>query len=181
MEQDSTCPTCRRSLTRPATSGSTVNELAARLWAYNNLTYFDHFFHFDGPSYARWLPSLTVEVTHNIAPFAAGILRRNVRSPIHHGRHASQDAAPVVSEQTIGQWAEQINDMFPQLTREMIALDLQDSLSMEATIDNIIDGRLDEAALEIETDDDDTGSEVRRHSSRILHHFFIFPVQFAIS
>lgn len=39
-------------------------------------------------------------------------------------------------------WVNQIQEMFPQMGRDVILTDLRDTHAMEATIDNIIEGRL---------------------------------------
>ncbi|VDP02919.1 unnamed protein product, partial [Soboliphyme baturini] len=68
LEQETSCPTCRFSLAgRRSESRERVqtpgDESTVRFRRNHPV---NHFFHFDGRRYARWLPSFSVEVTHNL-------------------------------------------------------------------------------------------------------------------
>uniref|UniRef100_A0A914RCU3 Uncharacterized protein n=1 Tax=Parascaris equorum TaxID=6256 RepID=A0A914RCU3_PAREQ len=59
LEQDSSCPTCRLMLP------SSFNDDAISNAPRGPVT---HFFYFDGPRIAQWLPSFSVEFTHGGFP-----------------------------------------------------------------------------------------------------------------
>ncbi|XP_039759540.1 E3 ubiquitin-protein ligase AMFR-like [Pararge aegeria] len=78
----------------------------------------NHLFHFDGSRYVSWLPSFSVEVTR-------------VRDP----------PAPHLLDAMI----EQVQQVFPQYPRALLAADLAASRSADLTVDNILEGRLPRA------------------------------------
>lgn len=81
----------------------------------------NHLFRFDGARYSSWLPSFSIEINHNF-PFRLGRARLT---------------GPELT--TISQNIQQI---FPQIPLEIIIGDLQETQSMDATINNIIDNRI---------------------------------------
>lgn len=85
----------------------------------------NHFFHFNGSRYVSWLPNFSVEVTH-----INDLLRRD--SVIHQQNHTSQ----------MRTMARQVQEMFPRIPMQLILNDLQQSHSIESTIDNILENRL---------------------------------------
>lgn len=127
LEQDTSCPTCRLglsvqphvNLTHPNIDRIDEPENTGR--ATNN-----HFFHFNGSRYVSWLPNFSVEVTH-----INTVLRTN---PL-----ATQTAAHTSQLRNM---ARQVQQMFPHYPTSIIIADLQLSRSMEITIDNILEGRL---------------------------------------
>lgn len=68
LEQDTSCPTCRLTLSMQANHRDNASEIIATeaqtLVRRND----NHFFHFDGSRYVSWLPSFSVEVTHTRLP-----------------------------------------------------------------------------------------------------------------
>lgn len=64
LEQDTSCPTCRLALSMQANHRENAPEIPPEspTPARRND---NHFFHFDGSRYVAWLPSFSVEVTHN--------------------------------------------------------------------------------------------------------------------
>lgn len=64
LEQDTSCPTCRLALNMQPNHRENTQELPnePQTPARRNE---NHFFHFDGSRYVSWLPSFSVEVSHN--------------------------------------------------------------------------------------------------------------------
>lgn len=144
LEQDTSCPTCRLGLsvqphvnhTHPNIDRIDEPENTGR--ATNN-----HFFHFNGSRYVSWLPNFSVEVTH-----INTVLRANP-SVAQTAAHTSQ----------LRNMARQVQQMFPHYPTSIIIADLQLSRSMEITIDNILEGRLQIPARFQDFHDDDDFSE----------------------
>lgn len=143
LEQDTSCPTCRLGLsvqphvnhTHPNIDRIDEPENAGR--ATNN-----HFFHFNGSRYVSWLPNFSVEVTHINTVLRASPLATQTAA------HTSQ----------LRNMARQVQQMFPHYPTSIIIADLQLSRSMEITIDNILEGRLQiPARFQNFNDDDDFG------------------------
>lgn len=67
LEQDTSCPTCRLVLNMQANRRDNTTELRPELpESQTSVGRNDnHFFHFDGSRYVSWLPSFSVEVSHN--------------------------------------------------------------------------------------------------------------------
>ncbi|KFM75662.1 E3 ubiquitin-protein ligase AMFR, partial [Stegodyphus mimosarum] len=73
LEQDTSCPTCRKALSdsMERDCNNTVNNfnhvdiLDQEAGNQSNNQSRNQFFHFDGSQYASWLPNFLVEVTHN--------------------------------------------------------------------------------------------------------------------
>lgn len=60
LEQDTSCPTCRKSLrNHQIDSSREINSIG-------NFTLRNRLYHFDGPRYASWLPSVAVEVARPV-------------------------------------------------------------------------------------------------------------------
>lgn len=150
LEQDTSCPTCRLALSvqhnaplHPNIHRIDDTETPGRT---NN-----HFFHFNFN--VSWLPNFSVEVTHINA-----VLREH------------QIAQTAAHTSQIRNMARQVQQMFPRYPISIIIADLQLSRSMEITIDNILEGRLQIPARfqnEFEADTDDFGdtSTVQQGSS----------------
>ncbi|KAL8566315.1 hypothetical protein ACOMHN_050433 [Nucella lapillus] len=131
LEQDTSCPTCRQSLSeRPATPnpdtgpantapGDTAN--MAQAAAAGNQGTTNHFFHFDASRYVSWLPSFSVEVTHtSLLP----------GQQIH------------LQTSQLDSMLRQVQTMFPNFPQQVIIDDLRQTRSVEVTIDNILENRL---------------------------------------
>lgn len=137
LEQDTSCPTCRKSLAGPgedsqdATNNqdTPVNNLlpgplagpAAPPDDQPNRTTTNHFFHFDGSRYVSWLPSFSVEVTHT----------QLMLNRAHH-----------IQTSQLDNMARQVQQMFPNMPLSLIVDDLRATRSIEVTIENILDERL---------------------------------------
>ncbi|XP_052251704.1 E3 ubiquitin-protein ligase AMFR-like isoform X2 [Dreissena polymorpha] len=127
LEQDTSCPTCRQSLSdRPAVDPNgnisdrvIDNEAGAQPPQLGNQTT-NHFFHFDGSRYVSWLPSFSVEVTHT------NMLANN---------------RPVQTSQ-LDNMARQVLQVFPHMPRNAVIEDLRVTRSVDFTIENILEGRL---------------------------------------
>ena len=134
LEQDTSCPTCRHSLrhredetNNPDVEGD--NDVGRGLFGNPNFRFTNHFFHFDGSRYARWLPSVSVEVTRpNVININASINRN--------------DFTPDIGQQQMEYMGQHVLELFPQISLSSILDDLQMTHSVELTIENILDGRL---------------------------------------
>ncbi|XP_071959646.1 E3 ubiquitin-protein ligase AMFR-like [Antedon mediterranea] len=147
MEHDTSCPTCRKSLSLnpvpteqadrenaqnqargAAVIGARVNarvgQLDPRLVNHRNV------FHFDGSRIFAWLPSFSVEVMHG----GNGIRQR------------------VQANSQLRTWANNVQQMFPNIPLQIILEDLQRTRSMEITIDNILEHRIHIPAVPIPDD-----------------------------
>uniref|UniRef100_A0A646QCX6 AMFR n=1 Tax=Hemiscolopendra marginata TaxID=943146 RepID=A0A646QCX6_9MYRI len=134
LEQDTSCPTCRTSLSdhneQEAISNAANNNgnLLDGIGSTNSLpdaqpnrTTMNHFFHFDGSRYVSWLPSFSVEVTHT--------------QLLVERQQASQTSQ-------LDNMARQVQQMFPHMPLNLIVEDLRLSRSIEITIENILEERL---------------------------------------
>lgn len=139
LEQDTSCPTCRHSLRHRdeemADGGpdGADGEVGRGLFGNaNTIRFTNHFFHFDGSRYARWLPTVSVEVTRpNVININAS-LNRN-------------DFPPDFSQQQLEYMGQQVLEWFPQIALSTILDDLRVTRSVEHTIENILDGRLSQS------------------------------------
>ncbi|VDM14589.1 unnamed protein product [Wuchereria bancrofti] len=135
LEQDNSCPTCRLAL--PSLSNPAVTE-GPREWSRAPVVQpFSHVFHFDGTRYARWLPSFSVELSHNVTP---NFFQRN----------RFGDAA----NSQLNSLAEQVREMFPQLEVASVLEDLRESGSVQATVENILDGRFRQQDIALDSDEE---------------------------
>lgn len=124
LEQDSSCPTCRLGLS-PASNASATNQPSP---SPPNVQPFSHVFHFDGGRYARFLPSFSFEFSHSVGPIGPHLFQRN--------------RAPEFDNSQLNSMAEQVREMFPQLDIGTILEDIRETGSAQATIENILEGRL---------------------------------------
>ncbi|KAF5300885.1 hypothetical protein FQR65_LT09048 [Abscondita terminalis] len=120
LEQDKSCPTCRLALNienpsdnRPEPPEIQHNQTQPTRQPLN------HFFHFDGSRYVSWLPSFSVEVSQLPRLSRAG-----------------------ASNSQLDAMARQVQQLFPHHTLPIIIEDLRVTRSVELTIENILDGRL---------------------------------------
>ncbi|XP_041643889.1 E3 ubiquitin-protein ligase AMFR-like isoform X2 [Cheilinus undulatus] len=130
LEQDTSCPTCRKSLNINGDGGQArgqqqgvednVGPVGAAADARPHINQHNHFFHFDGSRIASWLPSFSVEVMHTTN--ILGMAQAN----------NSQLMA----------MAHQVQEMFPQVPSYLVMQDLQLTRSVEVTTDNILEGRI---------------------------------------
>ncbi|XP_065676538.1 E3 ubiquitin-protein ligase AMFR-like [Hydra vulgaris] len=124
LQQDVSCPTCRRSLTKDMglppnllTEEEHTDELPDVTMDRNeSVNGFRNFFFFlDGRQIANWFPSFSIEV--------------------FHGR-LEQD------QNEMNRQVEQLLRLFPHISREAIVSDLQQTGSADVTADNILEGNL---------------------------------------
>ncbi|KAL4658739.1 E3 ubiquitin-protein ligase AMFR-like [Arapaima gigas] len=130
LEQDTSCPTCRMSLS--INEGGQAQGERQREALEDNIgavpgaegrplhNQHNHFFHFDGSRIASWLPSFSVEVMHTTN--ILGMVQAN--------------------NSQLNAMAHQIQEMFPQVPYHLVLQDLQLTRSMEITTDNILEGRI---------------------------------------
>ncbi|XP_064640345.1 E3 ubiquitin-protein ligase AMFR-like [Lineus longissimus] len=137
LEQDTTCPTCRTSLSDPLeeeTAGPTergagdadTGQPDGTVNANGNANQTsNHFFHFDGSRYISWFPSFSVEVTHT------RLLANQQRQPVPTNQNSHFD-----------HMARQVQGVFPNMPLSVLEEDLRVSNSVEQTIENILEGRV---------------------------------------
>ncbi|XP_063919658.1 E3 ubiquitin-protein ligase AMFR-like [Zophobas morio] len=132
LEQDTSCPTCRLALNiqNPSTSRIDPPDLQVDV-PQPQRRQLNHFFHFDGSRYVSWLPSFSVEVSHN-----------QLMRP---------EAAPASNSQ-LDAMARQVQQLFPHIPITTIINDLRVTRSVEITIENVLDGRLVAPAMYREPD-----------------------------
>ncbi|VBB33486.1 unnamed protein product [Acanthocheilonema viteae] len=135
LEQDNSCPTCRLAL--PSSSNPAVIEGSRERSRVPIVQLFGHVFHFSGTRYARWLPSFSVELSHNVTP---NFFQRN--------RFGS------LANSQLNSLAEQVREMFPQLEMAAILEDLRESGSVQATVENILDSRFRQQNIALDSDEE---------------------------
>ncbi|KAM3722101.1 E3 ubiquitin-protein ligase AMFR [Dirofilaria immitis] len=146
LEQDNSCPTCRLSLP-PFGNVAVVEEPRGRQHA--PLVHpFSHVFHFSGTRYARWLPSFSVELSHNIT---TNFFQRN----------RFGDA----TNSQLNSLAEQVREMFPQFEIATIIEDLRESGSVQATVENILENRFPQQNIDSEEEIWNTGDSTSSSNS----------------
>ncbi|BFZ19181.1 hypothetical protein BsWGS_22220 [Bradybaena similaris] len=128
LEQDTSCPTCRTTLSgtgrreRQQAGQPMAATLTDAVVAQANQQTTNHFFHFDGSRYVSWLPSFSVEVTHtNLLPGQQA--------------HATQTSQ-------LDNMAREVQIVFPNIPQSVIMDDLRLTRSVDLTIDNILEGRV---------------------------------------
>ncbi|XP_050073879.1 E3 ubiquitin-protein ligase AMFR-like [Anopheles maculipalpis] len=151
LEQDTSCPTCRLGLSVHQNGGPRgsplipddihIDDQDGAVGGGGGRTANNHFFHFNGSRYVSWLPNFSVEVTH-----INNMLRPSETLPIAAaavGNHTSQ----------VRNMARHVQEMFPRYPLSVLIGDLQISRSIEVTIDNILEGRLQVPANTPEDED----------------------------
>jgi autocrine motility factor receptor len=120
LEQDTTCPICRLSLHEDNTQSNwsvlanTQNLIANNGQRRNR----NHLFRFNGNRYSSWLPSFSIEINHNF-PFRLGRARLN--------------------DVQLTSMAQSVQQIFPHIPFEVIRSDLQQTQSIDTTIENFIE------------------------------------------
>uniref|UniRef100_A0A182WJ39 E3 ubiquitin-protein ligase AMFR n=1 Tax=Anopheles minimus TaxID=112268 RepID=A0A182WJ39_9DIPT len=154
LEQDTSCPTCRLGLSVHQNGGPRgsplipddirIDDQEGAVGGGGGRAANNHFFHFNGSRYVSWLPNFSVEVTH-----INNMLRPSETLPIAAaavGNHTSQ----------VRNMARHVQEMFPRYPLSVLIGDLQISRSIEVTIDNILEGRLQVPANTPEDEDEET-------------------------
>ena len=166
LEQDTTCPICRLSLheeAAPAPPPAPAPAPAANFLLWPSLTLArlatnvhelaagnaprrarNHLFRFDGNRYSSWLPSFSIEINHNF-PFRLG--------------------RPRLTGVQLTSMTQSIQQIFPQIPSELILADLQQTQSMDTTINNIIDRRIRLDTQVVHPPHDTSGSEESSYTS----------------
>lgn len=148
LEQDTSCPTCRRSLqdekemsqrsinlnnfmnnannnnlnvnqNNNINNNNNNNNENQRRYVHRNL------FHFNGSRYSRWLPNFSLEVTNNAAVFLPNLLNREN-----------------LTTERLNEMTQQVSQLFPHIPINLIQQDLNQTHSVEITIENILENRL---------------------------------------
>ena len=177
LEQDTSCPTCRTSLKGRGRDHEMHHHHMHHAHHHHDHLHHDHnhtdarhgpnrgaqnatrFFHFDGSRYASWLPTVSVEVSR------PHLLSMSVITGHHH--HTQQNehsmpSSPTSSTATsrivirpnpqLENMAQQVQEWFPHVQLSSILEDLQNTRSVEVTMENILDGRLDASTSEPSVD-----------------------------
>lgn len=141
LEQDTSCPTCRISLSdqtseplsrmRVQMMGNNHNVPLNSLERHQNRR--TNHFHFDGSRYVSWWPTFSVEVTHLLL-------------------HDAAQEQQIQTSQFDGM-VRQVREVFPDMPQSLILEDLKVTRSVELTIDNIVDGRVVVPAVFSSTND----------------------------
>lgn len=147
LEQDTSCPTCRLALSMQANHRENTPEIPSESQTPARRND-NHFFHFDGSRYVSWLPSFSVEVTHNR-------LRGDILTLAH-------------SNSQLDAMARQVQQLFPHYPRNVVLEDLRVTRSVELTIENILDGRLILPHHVIEEPELESVAQAQRTASHIL-------------
>ncbi|VDH91647.1 autocrine motility factor receptor [Mytilus galloprovincialis] len=135
LEQDTSCPTCRMSLSEgpqgdpngnvPDETGDARPNVPHPPHPPANPQTTNHFFHFDGSRYVSWLPSFSVEVTHT--------------QLLPHGG----TRLPALQTSQLDNMARQVLSVFPHMPVNLVTEDLRNTRSVDFTIENILEGRLE--------------------------------------
>ncbi|XP_055602041.1 E3 ubiquitin-protein ligase AMFR-like [Uranotaenia lowii] len=132
LEQDTSCPTCRLGLSVNNANVANILQNEIRIDDPEPVgpgrTANNHFFHFNGSRYVSWLPNFSVEVTH-----INSVLRND---PVPRETAAENHTSQVRN------MARHVQEMFPRFPLSTLIADLSISRSIEVTIDNILEGRL---------------------------------------
>nr|XP_039271813.1 E3 ubiquitin-protein ligase AMFR-like [Styela clava] len=141
LEQDTTCPTCRKQLDVRNSNNADRNQEAnqpaendGNNGAENrvNNEHQNHFWHFDGSRFASWLPSFSLEVTHTPVMAARGGTNFRTLNSVNQTTGNSQ----------LDNMAREVQAIFPQIPLNVILNDLRITRSVETTTDNILEGRV---------------------------------------
>nr|CAB3221434.1 E3 ubiquitin-protein ligase AMFR [Phallusia mammillata] len=145
LEQDTTCPTCRKQLGIRNPQNATMENLLDQVDGVGNDGQAPNpaagvmnagaqgrrnFWHFDGTRIASWFPSFSVEVTHTPHGAQAMVMTR-----------AAMNQSQVSNSQ-LDAMVREIQDIFPQIPAQLIRGDLLVTGSVEATSERILDGRI---------------------------------------
>ena len=106
----------------------------------------NHLFRFDGHRYSSWLPSFSIVINHNF-PFRFGRAR--------------------LTGVQLTSMTQSIQHVFPQMPFEVILANLQQTQSMDATIDNIVERRIQFEPQQEQEDDDEESEEENDPTSEL--------------
>lgn len=128
LEQDTSCPTCRKALSDSMDNDSYSNmndygqnDILNREASDNSNDRINQYY-FEGSQYSSWLPNFFLEVSHH---------------DVSNDREATEEEMLQLDNM-----ARQIQQMFPHIPLSTIMDDLLSTRSMEVTIENILDGKL---------------------------------------
>ncbi|KYN01112.1 PREDICTED: E3 ubiquitin-protein ligase AMFR-like [Cyphomyrmex costatus] len=122
LEQDTSCPTCRLALSMQANHRENILEIPPEPQTPTRRNSNYYFLFLDASRYVSWLPTFSVEVSHNR-------VRGNISTFAH--TNSQMDAM-----------ARQVLLLFPHYPHNIILEDLRMTRSVEWTIENILDGIL---------------------------------------
>jgi len=138
LEQDTTCPICRLSLQEDTTSHPRLTTNTHDL-PINNVQRRgrNHLFRFNGNRYSSWLLNFSIEINHNF--------------PFRRAR---------LTGVQITRMAQSVQHIFPQIPFEIILSDLQQTQSIDTTIENIIERRIHFESEQQQEEEETSESEI---------------------
>lgn len=122
LEQDTSCPTCRKSLHE--NKDSVANDLQNTERTANRQTRSRNLFQFNGSRYFRWLPNFSLQVISQNDLFSNFLRNQNI------------------DPERLNDLTNQVFQMFPNIPIEQIQADLRQTNSAELTIENILENRI---------------------------------------
>ena len=144
LEQDTSCPTCRKSLqdekenqaqnrtTNNMTETTNANNTNNNATNQNNNNAprqqrnTNNVFQFNGSRYFRWLPSFSLQITNGTGTLMPNLLANRAS----------------LSPEQLAEQTQQISQLFPHVPLDLIQQDLRRSNSLEITVENILEDRL---------------------------------------
>lgn len=122
LEQDTSCPTCRKSLQE--NKDSVPDDMQNFERTTNRQTTSRNLFQFNGSRYFRWLPTFSLHVISQNDIFSNFMRNQNYDS------------------ERLNNLTNQVYQMFPNIPIEQIQTDLRQTNSAELTIENILENRI---------------------------------------
>ncbi|RNA42947.1 E3 ubiquitin- ligase AMFR-like [Brachionus plicatilis] len=122
LEQDTSCPTCRKSLQENKDPVQTDGQNGARTTTRQARS--RNLFQFNGSRYFRWLPNFSLQVISQNDLFSNFMRNQTIDS------------------ERLNEMTNQVFQMFPNTPIEQIQNDLRQTNSVELTIENILENRV---------------------------------------
>lgn len=128
LEQDTSCPTCRKALSDSIERDYSTNmndfgenDILNREATDGPSNQGSQYYHYEGSQYSNWLPNFLLEVSH------------------HNVSNNGQTTNEILQIESM---AHQIQQMFPHMPLSVIIEDLHTTKSIDVTVENILDGKL---------------------------------------
>ncbi|CAF0766096.1 unnamed protein product [Brachionus calyciflorus] len=146
LEQDTSCPTCRKSLQENKDSSPNQSGLDENLQRTFRPQRTRNLIQFNGSRYWRWLPNFSLQVINHNDLIGNLIRTQNIDTD------------------TLNEMTNRVSQMFPNIAINIIQNDLRQTNSAELTIENILENRFESGEQENGFDfiEDETTSEDER-------------------